>query len=236
VDFSGHIYSREAIVSYLLSQTQKLKAMQESYQNNLKSQQSKELQKDIQSQQDTNASFLQSQSGGAYAPQLSTLVHSTHRISSVSRAIAIPESSKDQKDGKDSLKRSSYWLSEAQPQYDEGGPAKPPPQRPASPMSGRPLKRKDLIPITLGKSAEDATKVVCAASGKSISTQRVVLISSTGVVLLRDVFEQLTKEDKRCPVTGKKFKPKHVIELKKGSSGFAASGETVAKKYRPTLT
>jgi len=29
---------------------------------------------------------------------------------------------------------------------------------------------------------------------------------------------------------------KDVLELVKGKSGFAASGETVAKKYNPTLT
>ena len=234
---SGHIYSREAIVSYLLSQTQKLKEQSRAYEARIQAQQSKANDKDIQSQQDAKDTFLQSQSGG---PQLSTHLHSTQRIKAKAKEISIPQSSKI---GQDSLKRTSYWLSEAQPQYDEEasiGPSSrpPPPTRPSSPMSGRPLRRKDLIPITLVRDATDRNKVTCAASGNTISTQKVILITCTGVVLLQDVYDQLTKggKEKVCPVTGRKFKPKHVLRLQKASSGFAASGETVAKKYRPTLT
>ena len=50
------------------------------------------------------------------------------------------------------------------------------------------------------------------------------------------VYDELAKPSMTCPVTGKKFKEKDVLELHKGSSGFAASGCVVAKKYNPTLT
>ena len=82
----------------------------------------------------------------------------------------------------------------------------------------------------------DNSKVTCAATGNTISTQKVILITCTGVVLLQDVYDQLTKGGKEkvvYPVTGRKFKTKHVLQLHSG--GFAVSGETVAKKYRPTL-
>ena len=147
---------------------------------------------------------------------------------------------------RESLKRTSYWLSESQPQYtkesiEDDVRNNPPPRRPASPMSGRPLRMNDLIPITLQR--EECTKnnvgkgkCVCAVSGKAITTQEVVLIKKTGVVMIKEFYESLAKSSRVCPVTEKTFKDKDVIELKKSASGFAASGEVIAKKYRPTLT
>ena len=54
--------------------------------------------------------------------------------------------------------------------------------------------------------------------------------------MLKSVFEELARPTMTCPVTGKKFKERDVLELVKGKSGFAASGKVVAKKYNPTLT
>ena len=92
-------------------------------------------------------------------------------------------------------------------QYDT---APPPPTRTSSPMSGQPLRRKDLIPITLMQDA-DNNKVTCAASGNTISTQKSFSLLVRGGGCL----------------TSRTFEAKHVLQLQKASSGFAASGETV---------
>mmetsp|Transcript_5498 Transcript_5498/g.8211 ORF Transcript_5498/g.8211 Transcript_5498/m.8211 type:complete len:111 (+) Transcript_5498:58-390(+) len=110
-------------------------------------------------------------------------------------------------------------------------------------MSGQPLRMKDLVSIQLQRESskkaglEDG-KCICAVSNKAITTQPVVAIKKTGVVVLKDVFNKIVKSNKGmvCPITGKKFKEKDILELKKGSSGFAASGDVVATKYTPTLT
>ena len=54
--------------------------------------------------------------------------------------------------------------------------------------------------------------------------------------MLKSVFNDLAKPTMTCPITGKKFKDKDVLDLIKGKSGFAASGDVVARKYNPTLT
>jgi len=38
-----------------------------------------------------------------------------------------------------------------------------------------------------------------------------------------------------CPLTGKFFRMDDVIELHQAASGFSASGEVQAKKYRPNI-
>jgi len=73
-------------------------------------------------------------------------------------------------------------------------------------------------------------------SHKTITTQPTIAIAKTGQVMLKSVYKELAEPDMTCPITGKKFKQKDVLELVKGKSGYAASGETVARKYNPTLT
>lgn len=155
-----------------------------------------------------------------------------------------------------SLSHVSYWLSSSQPDATAAAAAagdefdyekeilalpSPPPDRPPSPMSGEPLKLKQLIPIHLvheqnERISNNGERVLCSVSQKRITTQDAVAIKSSGQVMLKSVFDELAKPTMTCPVTGKKFKEKDVITLVKGKSGFAASGNVEAKKYNPTLT
>jgi nitric oxide synthase-interacting protein len=161
-----------------------------------------------------------------------------------------------------SLKQVSYWLASSQPIHRKGqvdtadgefdyqkeleALPPPPPERPPSPMTGEPLKLKQLIPLHLLREGDDEKssskansstgKVLCAVSHKQITTQPTVCIKTTGQVMLKSVYEELAKPTMVCPVTSKKFKEGDVLELIRGKSGFAASGTVVATKYNPTLT
>lgn len=146
-----------------------------------------------------------------------------------------------------SLAHVSYWLASSQPgaatgssdDFDYANEIKmlppSPPDRPPSPMSGEPLKLKQLIPINLNYEKEGGG-VLCSVSHKRITTQPAVVIRNSGQVMLKSVFDELAKPSMTCPITGKKFKDKDVITLIKGKSGFAAIGNVEAKKYNPTLT
>jgi nitric oxide synthase-interacting protein len=125
---------------------------------------------------------------------------------------------------------------------------KAPPKRPASPMTGRPLRSKDLIPVDLiledtgGSSASDvggsgggSTKFICPVSRKTITTQKVILIKNTRQVMLESVARDLAYPSMTCPVTSKPFKMSDVLELSQAASGFAASGSVEASKYKPVL-
>jgi nitric oxide synthase-interacting protein len=203
---SGHLYSREAIVEYLLTKTVEVRQARENYETFLKSELAKERVEVDQQKREALEDFEDSQ-----------------KVSSKKR-------SRGPKD-RNALASTSFWLAEFQPEHCSEIPD-PPPDRPPSPCSGQPLRRKDLKDLIIKR---EQGKVICALSDKTISTQPVVALPS-GHVVLKECYEQLVKPTMTNPFTSKKIKEKQVLELQKGKSGFASSGPVVAKKYRPTIT
>mmetsp|Transcript_10458 Transcript_10458/g.14810 ORF Transcript_10458/g.14810 Transcript_10458/m.14810 type:complete len:299 (+) Transcript_10458:156-1052(+) len=235
---SGHVYSQEAILNYLLTKTQDLKRDQRQYETQLallEQQQEEELkaqeEKDIQQFEYTQRLTQAGSIGDDSSKRSNTKQH---------------EQEKQTRTKNEILKKSSYWMPQVAPDYAKDTAAtsttkqtlpSPPPDRPVSPYSGQPLRRKDLIPLTLERD-DDGKNIVCCVSHKAITTQPVVAItkSGSGHVMLEDMYTTLVKPTMICPMTGKKIKPKHVLVLQKGKTGFASSGTVQAKTYRPTMT
>ena len=124
----------------------------------------------------------------------------------------------------------------------EAAPADPkaPPKRPSSPMTGRPIRSKDLIPIELvvedaGSNGDATIRFVCPVSKKTITNQKVILLKNTRQIMLESVAKELAYPTMTCPLTGKGFTMNDVLELTQATSGFAATGSVVTSKYRPVL-
>lgn len=245
---SGYIYAESAILEYLLTKTQELKAQQAAC--------DKKQQQDAAGDEDGDkkkriADFKESQK-----------VVKKSRIGNAKEA-AVSD-----------LNRVSYWLSSAQPvaasttavdtapktTYGTCGSrsssiSQPPspPERPASPMTGVVLRRKDLWPVQLqwqqqnyqgdniNNNNSNNNKVRCAISDRAIPMGAAVTAYWTdrkepGLLVLQTVYEELKlAESQRCPITDKKIKYTRVLQ--KSGSSFAASGQSVqAAKYRPTIT
>mmetsp|Transcript_1899 Transcript_1899/g.2696 ORF Transcript_1899/g.2696 Transcript_1899/m.2696 type:complete len:90 (-) Transcript_1899:97-366(-) len=81
----------------------------------------------------------------------------------------------------------------------------------------------------------EEVKFCCAVSQKQITYQHAVFLKNTGVVMLAKVFKDLAEPTMTCPITGKSFKKKHVIVIKNDGSGYAATGNVVAKKWSEAL-
>ena len=231
---SGHIYSREAIVSYLLSKNRDLKEQRRIYNEKMASIRSKQEKDDKVLAIQSLEQFEKKDHG---AVQQSKDLHTKSLDMKLGNKINTETMEESQK----ALKRTSYWLSEYQPDYDKDEELVargPPPERPSSPMSGEPLKLKNLISLKLIKDESDDKdpRFVCAVSRDTLTTQPVIVIKKTGQVMLKSVYKKLVKPSMICPITSKKFKEKDVIELKKAASAFSASGKVQAKKYRHTLT
>ena len=203
---SGHIYSREAILQYLLTKTVEVRKAQENYEKHLKLERAKKEKGEEQKKEEALQDFEDSQ-----------------KTSSKKRTRGDKAPS--------ALASTSYWLAEFQPEHTTEI-QEAPPDRPPSPFSGQPLRRKQLRDLILKR---EQGKVVCALSDKTISMQPVVALPS-GHVILKECYDDLVKPTMMDPFTSKKIKEKHVLELQKGKSGFASSGPVEAKKYRPTIT
>ncbi|KAL7508315.1 hypothetical protein ACHAXN_005377 [Cyclotella atomus] len=251
---SGHIYEREAIVSYLLTKSGDLKREKAEYEKLRLGVEERRVAWEETCRKREVERFARKDQGAIVGGESTALVVHQDAAKASSTASAAVASASAASKPENSLKQVSYWLSEAQPQHKkhtaiysgdfdyrkeiEALPP-PPPERPLSPMSGNPLKLKQLIPLHLlhdkqGKGTNG--KVLCALSQKQITTQPAVCIKPSGQVILKSVYEELVKPDMVCPISSKKLKESDVIDLVSGKSGFAASGDVVARKYNPTLT
>jgi len=200
LNISGHIYSREAIVTYLLTKSKDIsKNRLAAEQKNAVIRAKKEVENEKKSKKDVDDFYLRDQ--GPIQKEAS--IHSKSYDARIGSKI----STETKEEGLNKLKTTSYWLSEFNPEYEEEQNAtydpdnqiKITPRRPSSPMSGDPLRLKDLISLTLrreGDTSEEAEKrktrdpsnsfvtgkVVCAVSGKAISTQPVICLKKSGQV------------------------------------------------------
>jgi len=138
------------------------------------------------------------------------------------------------------LSRVSPWVPQFTP---AAGPAplERPPQRPASPFSGRPLRARDLMPLQLlreqpaGDSHSSIVRFICPVSRKTITNQKVLMLRNTGTVMLESAAKDLALPSMTCPLTGRPFKSSDLLELVPAASGFAASGTVEAKIHRPSF-
>lgn len=209
---SGYIYEKPAILEYLVTQTRKLKVAQQKYDQQLKEEATRQSQEEERKRKLDLEDFQNSQ-----------------------KVIV----AKKRKADDNPLKRTSYWLADVQPVADDTVDSKQievPPKRPPSPMSKRPLKRKELIDLDLKWNKKE--QVLCALSEKSIVHQQALaLITKSGKpaqVVLEKVFKDLG-EQTQCPVTGRPLTK--ILKLQKGGSSFSSSGGVVeASSYRPTMT
>ena len=142
---SGHLYSREAILEYLLLKTKGIKQQQEQFElqaTRRKDEESENLRAEKALQV---ASFADSQDVAGITKR---------KISEVESKISYMESRKKIIDDtapslkKEQLRKISPWIVDFTPTA-KAAEIKEPPKRPSSPFSGRPLRVKDLIPVNL---------------------------------------------------------------------------------------
>ena len=258
---SGHVYSREAIVSYLLTKNVELRRTREEYERLRLGVEDRRVEWEEREGRARREAFARKDQGAMSSSSSSSstalVVRGAEAAAPPARGSAAAAAGTGTAVGGrvvNSLSHVSYWLASSQPQrtgaagYDGdfdyereiAALPPPPPDRPASPMSGGPLKLKQLIPLHFLHEAATGGgndgRVLCAVSHKAITTQTTIVIKNTGQVMLKAVYEELAAPTMTCPVTGRKFRNKDVLELVRGRSGYAASGEVVAKKYNPTLT
>lgn len=238
---SGHIYSREAIVEYLLTKTLENKRLAQAYaaqQDGLKREQhAKTTEADSLSKQ----SFVDTQEGVCQINKRKAVDIEDSQTYLKSRQRVIDDADNETKLAE--LRQISPWIPQFTPEAKESD-LKPPPKRAPSPMTGNPLRSKDLIPITLEREVTGSEGVagssgpvrfICPISRKTITNQKVILIKSTGAVMLESTAQTLAYKTMICPLTSRSFQMEDVLELVAAASGFAASGTVEATKYRPTM-
>ncbi|GMI60447.1 hypothetical protein ScalyP_jg8523 [Parmales sp. scaly parma] len=223
---SGSVYEKESILSYLATKGGELKEWRSAFEAQNAAKLQKLREGDATRAAEDVASFEQTTSG---VSTLSSLSHGKGRKASNKRK-GFDVETREEKVAK--LRETSYWLASYVPEHE--GEVQEPPERPASPNSGNPLRLKDLVSIDIQR--DQGGEPICAVSKDALKITEVVALKKTGVVMSKGSWEQFGKKDMICPITSKKIKEGGVIELKRGTTGFAASGNVEAKKYKVTMT
>ncbi|CAK4081229.1 unnamed protein product [Aphanomyces euteiches] len=135
------------------------------------------------------------------------------------------------------LKRTSFWVPDFTPTA-EVTLAKPD-DFTKDPMSGKPLKLKQLMPVHLKRSDAETkgeTVVMCAVSNKAITHQLPVLLRPSGQIIMESLLKDMVLPTMTCPISGLKLRQKDIVHLQAGGSSFSAHSTVEAKKYRPSMT
>jgi nitric oxide synthase-interacting protein len=137
----------------------------------------------------------------------------------------------------------SFWIPSLTPEAKPDEATKPD-TKTRCPMSGNPLRIKDLIPVKFTAVADDQKSLItrevrykCAVTHDALGNSvPCAVLRNTGNVVTMDCVEKLIKKDMRCPFTGEKLKEKDIIPIQRGGTGFAGSGiELSAKKDGPAM-
>lgn len=125
--------------------------------------------------------------------------------------------------------------------------SKKPSGRTRCPMSGKPLRLKDLIKVNFTPvDAASTTAMVARADRYMCPVTRVVLrggtravvLKPTGRVVTAECVERLVRPDMVEPISGEQLQEADIIPLQHGASGFAAKGgkALMAESSRAALT
>ncbi|KAK5972272.1 Nitric oxide synthase-interacting protein [Trichostrongylus colubriformis] len=146
--------------------------------------------------------------------------------------------------GERSKQLPSFWIPELNPTANASKLEKPS-QKVLCPLSGKPLKMKDLMEVkfTLLPNDDDKKSIIaakvrymCPVTHDALTnTTKCAYLKKSKSVVTWDVVEKLIRKDWLDPVNGESMTEEDIIELQRGGTGYAATNEVKAKLIRPQL-
>ncbi|KAL3990725.1 hypothetical protein ACH3XW_32950 [Acanthocheilonema viteae] len=137
----------------------------------------------------------------------------------------------------------SFWI----PQLNTAVEVKveKPEQRVFCPLSGKPLKIKELMPVKFTVMPDDngnksliarTVRYMCPVTHDALTnTTRCAYLKTSQSVVTMDCVEKIIRKDMIDPLNGKPMKNDDIIELQRGGTGFASTNAVEAKLVRPQL-
>lgn len=243
----GFLYDREAILECLLHQKTEAARKMKAFEKQKKKQEAEEVGKLEDKERSKVESFVSMEKR---ITTKSTNAFTTSKDKSAAGPSVVQEdqipSTSNGTTNSDSKDKNlpSFWVPSLTPQA-EPTLLKKPDTKTYCPMSGKPLRIKDLIQVKLTPidDGDDRPMVAkperykCAVTHDTLGNSvPCAVLKNTGNVVTMDCIEKLIKKDMLCPFTGAKLKDNDIILLQRGGTGFAASGvQLEAKKAGPVL-
>ena len=229
----GYVFDKEAIFSFILEKKKTYEKQLKEYERQ-KQEEIKEFRdKAAQEEEDAKQRFEETEKN-----IVTKRVASTSSSSSETGSSGVSNMSGSRK-----RELPSFWLPSMCPDAKKSKLVKPE-KTVYCPMSGKPLKVKDLTDVvwTEVKDPDNKASMIsredryqCAVTGDTLynSTPCAVLRTSGHVVTVECV-EKIVKKDWTHPLTGATLTEKDIIPIVRGATGFsAANDQLVAEKERP---
>ncbi|RDD45794.1 Nitric oxide synthase-interacting protein [Trichoplax sp. H2] len=232
----GYLYDKEAIFSALLRQKKEAALKMKAYEKQLKEQQ-KETSAIAASEEQAKVEAFKA-TENSITSKTSTFT-SKASIQSDLKASSSSSTTEDKN-------LTSFWVPSLTPQ------AKPtlikkPDNKTYCPMSGKPIKIKDLIPVEFTEIVDKDDKrslickdarYMCPITHDTLSNSvPAAVLRSSGKVVSMESIEKIVKKDMIDPFTSTKITEKDIIVLQRGGTGFSAANEGLqAKLARPVMS
>uniref|UniRef100_A0A2M4BVG0 Nitric oxide synthase-interacting protein homolog n=1 Tax=Anopheles marajoara TaxID=58244 RepID=A0A2M4BVG0_9DIPT len=233
----GYLFDKEAILTYIIAKKNEYNRKMKEYEKQVKADEEEQTALANAEQQKKLDRFISTEKnivtnnkatpGAAADPQPST----SGAISNVSlgKRKELP----------------SFWVPSQTPSAKMARIEKPD-SKIYCPVSGKPLKAKDLISVkfTLVKDPSDKKSLIakesrymCAVTHDILSNAvPCAVLKPTGDVVTIECIEKIIKKDMIHPLTNEKLSESDIIPLQRGGTGFATTNEQLeAKEQKPCL-
>ncbi|XP_041973243.1 nitric oxide synthase-interacting protein homolog isoform X2 [Aricia agestis] len=226
----GYLFDKESILEYVITKKNEYTRKLKQYEKQLKKEE--EEKKEL-----------------AAAEQEANLIKFMNREKNISNSksdtTASTSSISNLANGKDK-KLPSFWIPSELPDAKVSKIQKPD-STVYCPISGKPLKVKDLIEVkwTMLPDDPDEKKSLIAKENRYMcpvthdilnNAVPCAVIRTTGHVVTMECVEKIIKKDWLHPLTGDKLKEKDIIPLQRGGTGYALTNQNLeSKNERPVL-
>ncbi|XP_075972372.1 nitric oxide synthase-interacting protein homolog [Anticarsia gemmatalis] len=228
----GYLFDKEAILEYIITKKNEFTRKLKKYDKQLKKEETEKAElaaaekesnliKFMNREKNITSTNKQQTEAGASTPSVSNLAN-----------------------GKDK-QLPSFWVPSQLPDAKISKMEKPDPTV-YCPISGKPLKMKDLIEVnwTLVNDRDDKKSLIakenrymCPVTHDILSNAvPCAVIRTTGHVVTMECVEKIIKKDWLHPLTGDKLKEKDIIVVQRGGTGYALTNQNLeGKNERPVL-
>ncbi|XP_053708670.1 nitric oxide synthase-interacting protein [Synchiropus splendidus] len=235
----GYLYEKQAILEYILHQKTEIAKKMKAYEKQKKLQKSSS-QLESKSEEREKVEKFKTRENSIVSKPINPFTTGEPSKSEVSAT----ESSASTSAGS-SQALPSFWIPSLTP---EAKPTlvKKPSKTVLCPMSGRPIKMNELIPVKFTPIDPNLDRValltrqdryVCAVTRDTLGNSvPCAVLRTSGAVVTQECVEKLIKKDMVDPVSGEQLSERDIVPLQRGGTGFAGSGVDLrAKEARPVM-
>merc|ERR1712071_408241 len=210
----GYLYDKEAILEYILKKKKENAKLQKAYDKQCKKEQKEVDAKNSACQNAEAAKFLEKESSIVTKSSINTGESSSGQsVSNIApgREGVVP----------------SFWIPQLTPNSSEDA-AKKPPSQVLCPLSGRPLRLKEMVEVSFTPLKRDAgetarnevareRRYVCAVTNDVLSDSApCVVLRKSGKVVTQECVDKLIRKEMLDPLTGEALKESDLIQLQRG--------------------